>query len=101
MVLAPTLLQASLVGYCLGGEAGMKAIEVEGIIEEDRRVRLDEPLPPDVAGRVRLIILVGEHEATEGEWLHAASQGGAFDFLKSPEEDRYTLRDGQPFDDAR
>ncbi len=33
----------------------MKAIEVGGTIEEGRRVRLDEPLPLGVAGRVRLI----------------------------------------------
>ena len=79
----------------------MKAIEVAGTIEADRRVRLDEPLPPGIAGRVRLIILVGEEEPTDQEWLHAARRGGAFDFLNAPEEDRYTLRDGRPFDDAR
>ena len=79
----------------------MKAIEVGGTIEEDQRVRLDEPLPPGVVGRVRLIIVVGEDEPGDQEWLRAARQGGAFDFLKAPEEDRYTLRDGRPFDDAR
>ena len=79
----------------------MKAIEVGGTIEEDRRVRLDEPLPAGVAGRVRLIILVGEDEPSDAEWLSAATHGGAFDFLNAQEEDRYTLRDGRPFDDAR
>jgi hypothetical protein len=79
----------------------MKAIEVVGTIEEDRRVRLDEPLPAGVAGRVRLIILLGEDEPSDREWLHAATLGGAFDFLNAPEEDQYTLRDGKPFDDAR
>lgn len=79
----------------------MKAIEVVGTIEEGRHVRLDEPLPPGVAGRVRLIILVGEDEPSEQEWMHAAAQGGSFSFLNAPEEDRYTLRDGKPFDDAR
>ena len=79
----------------------MKAIEVVGTVEEGRRVRLDEPLPIGVGGRVRLIILVGEDEPSEQEWMHAATQGGAFDFLNAPEEDRYTLRDGKPFDDAR
>jgi hypothetical protein len=79
----------------------MKAIEVGGTVEADRRVRLDEPLPPGVSGRVRLIILVGEEEPTDQEWLQAANKGGSFDFLKAPEEDRYTLRDGRPFDDAR
>jgi hypothetical protein len=79
----------------------MRAIEVAGTIEEGRRVQLDEPLPPGVAGRVRLIILVDEAEPSDQEWLRAAMQGGAFDFLDRPDEDRYTLRDGRPFDDAR
>ena len=79
----------------------MKAIEVGGTIEENRRVRLDEPLPPGIAGRVRLIILVGEDEPSDQEWLQAATKSGAFDFLNAAEEDRYTLRDGKPFDDAR
>ncbi len=42
-----------------------------------------------------------EDEPSDQEWLDAATQGGAFDFLNAPEEDRYTLRDGKPFDDAR
>ena len=79
----------------------MKAIEVVGTIEENGHVRLDAPLPPCVAGRVRLIILLGEDEPTEQEWLRAAVRSGAFDFMQAPEEDRYTLRDGRPFDDAR
>lgn len=70
-------------------------------IEEGGRVRLDEPVPGAVGDRVRLIVLVGEDEPNEQEWLRAATQGGAFDFLNSPEEDLYTLRDGKPFDDAR
>lgn len=79
----------------------MKAIEVVGTIEEGRRVRLDEALPIGVGGRVRLIILAAEDEPSEQEWLNAARQGGAFDYLNAPEEDRYTLQDGKPFDDAR
>lgn len=35
----------------------------------------------------------------EKEWLRAAGQNPAFDFLKDPAEDRYTLRDGKPFRD--
>ena len=46
--------------------------------------RLDEPLPSGVAGRVRLIISLGEDEPSDQEWLHAATQGGAFDFLNAP-----------------
>ena len=79
----------------------MKAIEVVGTVEEGRRVRLDEPLPIGVGERVRLIILAADDEPSEQEWLHAARQGAAFDSLIAPEEDRYTLRDGKPFDDTR
>ena len=37
--------------------------------------------------------------SSEQEWLHAARHGGTFDFLNAAEEDRYTLRDGKPFDE--
>jgi hypothetical protein len=79
----------------------MKAIEAVGTIDQDRRVVLDEPLPKGIAGRVRLIILFGEDEPSESEWLKAVAQGGTFDFLSAPEEDIYSLSDGKPFDDAR
>ena len=35
----------------------------------------------------------------EKEWLQAAATNPAFDFLKEPEEDIYTLADGKPFYD--
>jgi hypothetical protein len=35
----------------------------------------------------------------EKEWLQAAAINPAFDFLKDPEEDIYTLADGKPFHD--
>lgn len=79
----------------------MKAIEVVGTVEEGRCVRLDEPLPIVIGARVRLIILGAEDEPSEQGWLHAALQGQAFQFLNTPDEDRYTLRDGKPFDDAQ
>lgn len=79
----------------------MKAIEAVGTIEQERRVLLDEPLPPGVEGRVRLLILIGEDELNEQAWMQAAVHGGGFDFLKAPGEDIYTLEDGKPFDDAR
>jgi len=79
----------------------MKAIEAVGTIDQDRRVVLDEPLPKGVAGRVRVIILLGEDEPNEQEWLRAVEQGGALDFLKDVREDVYSLNDGKPFDDAR
>ena len=50
---------------------------------------------------MRPIIFVEADEPGEQEWLRVANLGGAFDFLNAPDEDRYTLRDGKPFDDAR
>jgi hypothetical protein len=79
----------------------MKAIEAIGTIEQERRVLLDEPLPAGVSGRVRLLILIGDDELNDRDWMRAAMQGGSFDFLNAPEEDIYTLKDGKPFDDAR
>jgi hypothetical protein len=79
----------------------MKAIEAVGTIEQEQRVLLDEPLPPGVAGRVRVLILIDEDELSERDWIRAAAQGRSFDFLNAPEEDIYTLKDGKPFDCAR
>jgi hypothetical protein len=75
-----------------------KAIEATGIIDAERRLVLDEPLPVIGPARVRVIILLPEDtEVDEKEWLRAASANPTFDFLKEPEEDIYTLEDGRPF----
>jgi hypothetical protein len=36
-------------------------------------------------------------EPSEAEWLYAAARNPAFAFLHEPQEDIYTLDDGQPF----
>jgi len=80
----------------------LKAIEVEGAIDEQRRLHLDEPLPVSGPSRVRVIILIPvQPEMDEAEWLRAASESASFDFLKEPEEDIYTSSDGKPFHDQR
>ncbi|ACK70095.1 hypothetical protein PCC7424_1657 [Gloeothece citriformis PCC 7424] len=40
-------------------------------------------------------------EDSEQEWLQAAANNPAFDFLNDPEEDIYTLAHGKPFHDSR
>jgi hypothetical protein len=40
-----------------------------------------------------------EADMDEKEWVQAGSRNPAFDFLKRPEEDIYTLSDGRPFRD--
>ncbi len=76
----------------------MKAIEVAGTIDSERQLHLDRPLPIEGPSRVRVIILIPE-EDNEQEWLGLAAKNPAFEFLKEPEEDVYTLGDGKPFDD--
>lgn len=44
-------------------------------------------------------VLLKKIELEEFEWLKAAARNPAFDFLKDPEEDIYTLDDGKPFSD--
>lgn len=85
--------------------AGMKAIEVNGTIDEQQELHLDERLPVSGPARVRVIILmpddsdIDDSDIDEREWLRAASTNPAFDFLNDPAEDVYTLDDGKPFVD--
>ena len=83
-------------------KVGIKAIETTGTIDEQRLLLLDERLPVVGSIRVRVIILLPEEaDIDEREWLLAADANPAFDFLKKPEEDSYTIADGRPFDDQR
>lgn len=78
----------------------LKAFEVMGIIDEQQQLHLDEPLSIVGPSRVHVIILIPEETGIdEKEWLRAAARNPAFDFLKDPEEDIYTLADGKPFHD--
>lgn len=83
-------------------EVATKAIETTGTIDIQRQLVLDEPLPVVGPTRVRIIILLPEEvDIDETEWLSVAAANPAFDFLKEPEEDIYTLADGRPFYDQR
>lgn len=79
-------------------EAAMTAIETTGTVDEDRRLRLDEALPVTGPMRVRVIVLYPRTEGVdEEEWLRAAALNPAFHDLAAPEEDLYSLEDGDPF----
>ena len=82
-------------------ETPMTAIEITGTVDENHQLRLDRDLPIKGPQRVRVIVLypVEEEEISEDEWLYAAAHNPAFDFLKEPSEDIYTLEDGEPFRD--
>lgn len=81
-------------------EHALNAIELTGIVDENRQLRLDERLPIAGPRRVRVIVLYSdEAEWEQGEWLYAAARSPAFEYLREPQEDIYTLEDGQPFND--
>ena len=71
-----------------------KAIEITTTVDASRQLVLDEQLPLVGPTKVRVIILFHEEvDIEEKEWLRSASINPAFDFLKEPEEDIYTLSD--------
>jgi hypothetical protein len=75
----------------------MRAIETTGILNKQGQIQLDHPLPQDKASRVRIILLMPEEDdLNEQTWLDAVSTNPSFTFLNDPEEDIYTLEDGQP-----
>jgi len=79
-----------------------KAIETVGMIDINRHLIIEETLPVIGPTQVRVIILLPEEsDIDEEEWLQAAAANPAFDFLKEPEEDIYTLSDGRPFHNDR
>ncbi len=79
-------------------ESALTAIEATGTIDEQQRLRLDESLPLSGPRRVRVIVLYPADELPgETEWLNAAACDPAFESLADPEEDIYSLDDGEPF----
>jgi hypothetical protein len=81
-------------------ETTLTAIELTGTVNEYHQLKLDEPLPISGPKRVRVIVMYSpDDEWDEKEWLHAATLSPAFDVLKDPEEEIYTLIDGKPYHD--
>lgn len=79
-------------------EIATKVIETKGIIKTQHQLILDEPLPVTYPTHVRVILLCPEESGiNETKWLQMANTNPAFDFLKEPEENIYTLTDGRPF----
>ncbi|MGK7895614.1 MAG: hypothetical protein AB4372_18865 [Xenococcus sp. (in: cyanobacteria)] len=74
----------------------MRAIEDTGTLNAQGHIQLDHPLPQGKASRVRVILLIPEEdELNEQTWLSAISTNPSFAYLHDPEEDIYTLEDGQ------
>jgi hypothetical protein len=79
----------------------MRAIETTGILNTQGQIQLDHPIPLEKARFVRVILLIPEEELDEHTWLNAVSNNPSFAFLHDPEEDIYSLKDGQPIADER
>jgi len=76
-------------------ETKMAAIEMTGIIDEDRRLHIAGTLPVPGPMRVRVLILYPlTEDSEEEEWLKAAARNPAFATLHDPAEDIYGLSDG-------
>ncbi|MGR3219631.1 MAG: hypothetical protein ACUZ8H_07420 [Candidatus Anammoxibacter sp.] len=76
----------------------MDAIETIGPVEDQTHLALDEPMQIADKSKVRVIILPpDETDISEKEWLKAAYNNPAFDFLKDNEEDIYSISDGTKF----
>jgi hypothetical protein len=77
-------------------------IETTGTVAKNRQsLQLDDVLPVSSPKRVRVIVLyeADNQKWDEAEWLQAAANNPAFDFLNDPAEDIYSLSDGKPFYD--
>jgi hypothetical protein len=76
----------------------MQAVEMTGMVDEDRRLRLDGPLP--ILGPRKVRVLVLEEDEEEDLWLRETGMSEAFAFLHDSEEDQYSLGDGKPIDEG-
>ncbi len=79
----------------------MKAIEIKSKTDKSGHLRIDYKL--NTAERnVRILILIDEDKPEQEEeklWIQSIAKNPAFDFLKEPSEDIYSLKDGKPFHD--
>ena len=79
----------------------LRSIEVT--IEKDGSVRLPKKVKLSGPRRAILTILdetlpvMDTDDWSETEWLKASMSNPAFEYLRDPQEDIYTLRDGKPF----
>ena len=77
----------------------LTAIETTGTIKQNGKIEIDETFSVDAPTSVRVIVLFPEAEdVQENEWMKAASNNEAFDFLNDAEEDIYSLTDGKPLE---
>jgi hypothetical protein len=77
----------------------MKAVELQGEIDDQHRLHADVPQSLPV-GSVRVIVLISEEDEGGPAWEAGVSSEWSTE-LNDPAQDIYTLNDGQPLDAAR
>jgi hypothetical protein len=66
-------------------------------INEFHQLEPDTLIPVTGPKRVRVIVLFhSDSDDGEDEWIHSAIHNPAFDYLKDPQEDVYSISDGKP-----
>lgn len=79
----------------------MKAIEIKSSTDEFGHLKIDYQLDR-TEQKVRVLILFEDEKSNNDEeklWMNSISSNPAFDFLNDPEEDIYSLNDGEPLSD--
>ena len=79
----------------------MKAIEINSKTDKTGHLKINYKLDKSESN-VRILILLDEDSSEQEEeklWMNSISKNPAFDFLNDSEEDIYSLKDGEPFND--
>lgn len=76
-----------------------KAFEVDGLIDDKKRLLINEPLPIKGPKKVKVLVLIEEDDLDEENFYKSLSENPSFNFLKEPEEDIYSIEDGKDFKD--
>ena len=76
----------------------LTSLETTATIGTHRQLVLDDELPAEVSGRVRVIVLFDD-DVADAEWMKSAAANSAFEFLADEREDIYTLSDGKSLTD--
>lgn len=73
----------------------MKAIETKATVGKNGIIQISAPKEL-IGKKIKIIILIPENNYIgNDEWLVVNSKNPAFDFLREPEEDIYSLNDGK------
>ncbi|MCL6494362.1 MAG: hypothetical protein K6T54_06215 [Ignavibacterium sp.] len=76
-----------------------KVLEVKGIIDEKRKLLINDPLPIKGPKNVKVLIILEDDDFDDEILYKNLSKNPAFSFLKESEEDIYSINDGKAFED--